>query len=46
MRTTQEPDALCFGCFREYLHALALASPDIIFFAPFKLDRLGVDREV
>lgn len=46
MRTTQEPDALCFGCFREYLHALALASLDIIFFALFKLDRLGVDREV
>jgi hypothetical protein len=46
MRTTQEPDALCFSCFREYLHALALASLDIIFFALFKLDSLGIDREV
>lgn len=46
MRTTQEPDALCFGRFREHLHTLALAGLDIIFFALFKLDRLGVDREV
>jgi hypothetical protein len=46
VRTAQEPDALRFGCFREYLHAFALASLDIIFLALFKLDRLGVDREV
>jgi hypothetical protein len=46
MRTAQEPDALRFGCFREYLHAFALASLDIIFLALFKLDRLGVDWEV
>jgi hypothetical protein len=46
MRTAQEPDALRFGCFREYLHALALASLDIIFLALFKLDRLCVDWEV
>ena len=46
MRTTQQPDALCFSRFREYLHAHALASLDIIFFALFILDRLSVDREV
>jgi hypothetical protein len=46
MRTAQEPDALRFGCFREYFHAFALASLDIIFLALFKFDRFGVDWEV
>ena len=46
MRTAQEPDALRFSRFREYLHALALASLDIIFFALFILDRLSIYREV
>ncbi len=46
MRTAQEPDALRFGCVREYLHAFTLASPDIIFLALLKLDRLSVDWEV
>lgn len=46
MRTAQEPDALRFGCFRENLHTLALASLDIIFLALFKFDGLRVDREV
>jgi hypothetical protein len=46
MRTAQEPYTLRFGCFREYLHAFALASLDIIFLALFKLDRLSVDWEV
>jgi hypothetical protein len=46
MRTAQEPDALRLGCFREYLHAFALAGPDIIFLSLFELDRFGVDWEV
>ena len=44
--TAQEPDALRFGCFREYLHAFAFTSPDIVFLAVFKLDKLGVDRKM
>ena len=46
MRTAQEPDAFRFGCFREYLHAFALASLNIVFLALFKIDRLGIDWEV
>jgi len=46
MRTAQEPHALRLGCFRENLHAFALAILDIIFLTLFKLDRLCVGWEV
>src|ERR1700761_5256813 len=45
-RTTQKPDTLRFGSLREHLHTLTLTGVNIIFLAPFKPYRLGVNGKM